>query len=225
MFQVHLQHYLKWLSSDRVDLHVDAEFASSRQVYRIVTEIDSGFTSHNKRMHVFSDEDEAKLKTSGVLSDKNPQSLLWKVWFDITYNLRTEKFPNGFLNNLTKDCLVLSLDEHGRYYTFRDDKWPLYWNKKGKMYEKPLCPNCPVKSTKLYLEKLSGIDALFQYPNLYWTKNQDFWYETMPVSERKLNLIMSEISKKAGLSKIYSSGSVTLLAKKHTFLERLKSCM
>lgn len=216
--------YLRWLSSNKVNLKEDSEFKSSNQVYSIVSKVDSGFVPSSKATVAFTEEDEVKLRNSGVLSDKSPENLLWKVYFDIIYYLGEESFPKYFLHNLKKDSLVLSSDERGRFYTFKDEGWPPHWAKNRKMYESlGGSETCPVRTMKLYLEKLLGsCNALFQVPKARCCTIVGDWYKNSPVSQKKLNCIMSEISKAAQLSNLYSYASVALLAKKHKFLGQLK---
>ena len=222
-FQLSMEKYLRWLSHGRVCMLVCPEFSSSRQVYDIVAKMESGHVVCNKLTAHFTEEDELRLKNSRILSDRSPQCLLWKVCFDITYHLCVHDYPSLFLYYLTKDDLKLSSDENGTYFTLKDKNWPVIKKTKRKMYAKPSCSDCPVRSTKLYLEKLSKIDALFQYPRKYWMKSADSWYHAMPIGRNKLKCFMPSISEQAGLSKMYSLESVILLSNKHRFLEQLES--
>ena len=46
------------------------------------------------------------------------------------------------------------------------------------LLSQPGSPKCPVASFKLYLSKLTNLDALFHQPNPYFKKpNHDFWHK------------------------------------------------
>ena len=42
---------------------------------------------------------------------------------------------------------------------------------------------CPAASFKLYKTKLTSLPDLFQQPNPYYKRPNDFWYKAQPVSE------------------------------------------
>ena len=79
----------------------------------------------------------------------------------------------------------------------------------GRMNAQSNDPNCPVKSYKLYLSKLSPkCDAFFQQPLNNVTTEKEVWYANQPVGLNKLGEMMKSISKKAGLTKVYTNHCV-----------------
>jgi len=66
---------------------------------------------------------------------------------------------------------------------------------------------------EFFLTKLNPeCDALFQYPKRNWRTSDQVWYENRPLCVNKLSTTMKEISKKAGLSRIYTNHSVRATA-------------
>ena len=62
---------------------------------------------------------------------------------------------------------------------------------------------------EFFLTKLNPeCDALFQYPKRNWRPSDQVWYENRPLGVNKLPTTMKEISKKASLSRIYTSHPV-----------------
>ena len=54
--------------------------------------------------------------------------------------------------------------------------------------------HCPVNSFKLYLEKLTSIDALFQTPNPNFKVQSNNWYKAIPVGENTKGKFLKNIS-------------------------------
>ena len=61
-----------------------------------------------------SDEDFHKLHTSGVLSNESPQSLLRKVWFNISFYFGRRGSEGQ--RRLTKDSFTIGKDDAGREF-------------------------------------------------------------------------------------------------------------
>ena len=78
--------------------------------------------------------------------------------------------------------------------------------KKQIMYEQPGDPNCPVKSLKMYIEKLNPkCPFLFQKPKSSSVGLSPVWYENKPIGVHKLESCMKELSIAAGLSQVYTN--------------------
>ena len=96
---------------------------------------------------------------------------------ELNYNESTKKSQGDDFNEMNEQAILLSQPENAR---------------------------CPVNSFKLYLSKLTEIDALFQAPNDKYL-SQGKWYKKLPVGENTIAKFMSEISKNASLSKKYTN--------------------
>ena len=215
---------MKWLSDSRVNVLEDQTFKKSNDIYNIVCYVDSGFVAPHKTTPVFTQEDSEKLQRSGVLSNKAPVNLLWKVYYDINYYLGENGFTKDYLYSLKKDSLIFCSDEQGNYCTIRDEHWHTPRIKKTKMYEQSTNPVCPFRNVKLYLSKLSVHEALFQYPKYVYTQIGT-WYNKVSLSKTKLYNLMKEISTAAELSDHYSLPSIGLLARKHRFLKEVRKVL
>lgn len=72
------------------------------------------------------------------------------------------------------------------------------------MFDDPDNPLCPVKTFQLYLTKLNlACPSLFQRPHDGITKASRFWFHMFPLNNTMLALMMYDISKDAGLSRVY----------------------
>ena len=217
IFLNYLSKYVSWLSGNKVNIKEDEAFKKSNDIYTIACKNDSGFVPLYKSTPVFTDEDVVKLKHSGVLSNKTPVNLLWKVYFDINYHLGGHGFTKDYLHSLKKDSLIFSSDDQGNYCALRE--------KKPKMYEwKNSCADCPVRNLRFYLSKLSHNEALFQYPRYVYNQT-GVWYSNVQLSKVKLYNLMREISKAAELSHEYTLASIVLLAKNHRFIKEVKNTL
>ncbi|XP_060591554.1 uncharacterized protein LOC132746434 [Ruditapes philippinarum] len=202
----------------RISISQDLEYNRSNE---ILTELVFTETQQNNGTVIdnvsypITEEDMKKLYTTRTLSDDDPTSLMWKVWFDITFHLCKGNLPRNFWRSLTKHSLVLESDVNGVFYSFADYVYIPADEQPGKMYATPNEPEkCPVRSTSFYLSKLcANCDALFQCSKRSWHKFQERWYLPVPVSRDKLDKIMSKISEHAQLSMVYDSTCVILTAK------------
>lgn len=213
-----------YLSSDSLSKNVhislaqDPEYAKSNSVLSCLILDETRWnisTVHERVVHTISEEDMEKIYTSKILSDEDPTHLLWKVWFDITYHLCKGRLPKNFWCSLSKHSLVLESDVNGVFYVFADYVYLPPDEEPGKMYATPDNPDkCPVRSTSLYLSKLSGnCNALFQCPKKSWN-NYESWYWPVPLGREMLDSIISHISVHADLSKMYDVSSVIQTAKR-----------
>lgn len=70
-------------------------------------------------------------------------------------------------------------------------------------------PYCPVSSFELYVSKLHlEYNRLWQRPRSSFYSTDDTWYCNEPVGEKKLTVFMSDLSKSATLSHIYTNHSI-----------------
>lgn len=166
---------------------------------------------------VIESQDLQKLKTSKALSPDNPWSLLRNVWFHlILFFCRRGREGQ---RELKTSSLKFEVDASGRHYaTMAHDEATKNHpggikdvnssEKKSRMYETDES-NDGYKALRLYLSKTNPkCESLFQYPKRNWAPTDDVWYENRPVGINKLDSMMREISKEAGLSRIYTNHSV-----------------
>ena len=79
----------------------------------------------------------------------------------------------------------------------------------GRMYDQPGSPPCPVLSYKKYIAKLHPeLDALWQRPVMSFLPEDQTWYCKMVIGKNPLSTMMSTISKRAGLSEVYTNHSI-----------------
>ena len=175
-----------------------------------------------------------RLYSSGTLSDKNPQSLLYKVLFELSLHCVGRDWQG--LRDLRRESFTLCTDENGHQYVtlaYHDlEKNQQGVNRKEsdrdpRMYEQLNDPNYPVASFKKYVSKLNPeCDASFQRPKT--TANSDIWYVNCPIGKNKLSTMMKEIFGKAQLSRVYSNHclrvtSVTVLSRNDFNLNDIRS--
>ena len=98
------------------------------------------------------------------------------------------------------------------------------------MSEMPGNPRCPVLAVKTYLSKRNKqCQALWQKPKnhkaMKFSPEQDVWYCNSPLGKHKLENLLIEMSKKAGLATIYTSQATSVTILKASGLEhaRVKS--
>ena len=172
--------------------------------------------------------DVQKCYSSGVLSDDNPTSLQFKVWFELSLHLG--RLGRDGLHYLHKDAFEVKMDESGDSYVQmccnEADKTHHGVDSEGniknpRMYATGLS-NCPVKSFQLYVAKLNPkCNRFFQRPKARrkprFEHEDEAWYDNVPVGIHKMSQYMKIISEKAGLGTIYTNHCVrvTLVTKLH----------
>ena len=143
--------------------------------------------------------------------DNDPRCLQHKVYFDIAFFLG--KRAKEGLRELKIDSFTLKTNAQGRDYlelNYNESTKKSPGDDFNEMNEQPILlsqPNdrrCPVNSFQLYKSKLTEIEDLFQSPNDK-LKIQGKWYKKSPVGENTIAKFMKEISKNAGLSRIYTN--------------------
>ena len=78
-----------------------------------------------------------------------------------------------------------------------------------RMYGLPGSSMDPISSLKLMLSKLHpDCEALFQTPLTKFSKAAECWYKNEPLGKNSIAQLMPKISKKAGLSQVYTAHCV-----------------
>lgn len=163
-------------------------------------------------------DDRDKLLTSDATAVIHPVALQRKVWLDLVLHFGLK--GNQAMWLLTKDSFLLQTDSHGlRYYSLDYDaeigKAATYtqmrdWHWTSRMYEVPQSPYCPVSSMNWYLSKLCESESqLFQRPldMVGMWSMMKAWYQR-PLGLQAITRMMSDISRDASLSCVYTNTSI-----------------
>ncbi|KAM7294684.1 uncharacterized protein ISCGN_024190 [Ixodes scapularis] len=145
-----------------------------------------------------------------------PRGLQQKVWFDLMIHLGSEGIENQ--HSMRKDSFViLKSQSDGR----RRLQWKVDGQSRGApVFDDPENPLCPVKTFQLYLTKLNvSCPSLFQRPHDGITKASRFWFHMFPLNNTMLALMMYDISKDAGLSRVYPNFCTQVLPEKGRFYQ------
>ena len=148
-----------------------------------------------------------------MLSNSPPQTLQNKVFFEMM--LHFGRCGREGLRSLTKDNIMFRLDDNScEYATIRHNELdktrqvvqPKEMEKKQVMYAQTDDPECPVQSLKLYLSKLHPqCPFLFQKPKSGRVNELDVWYQNRVLGIHKIDNMMKDISKSAGLSQLFTN--------------------
>ncbi|KAL1435861.1 hypothetical protein MTO96_010634 [Rhipicephalus appendiculatus] len=142
-----------------------------------------------------------------------PRGLQQKVWFDLMIHLGSDGIENQ--HAMRKDSFMLLKSP-------ADGRRRLQWKIPGgaSIPDDPENPLCPVRTFQLYLSKLNvACPALFQRPHDGITKTSRFWFHMFPLNNTMLALMMYDISKDAGLSRVYPNFGTQVLPEKGRFYE------
>jgi len=142
-----------------------------------------------------------------VFNVETPQGLLNKVFFEILlYFCRRGQEDLRDLRPDLKEYIRRTSSEVTKNHQGVDDED--YEPEGGRMYA-TVTPRCPVTSFKKYLEKRNQNNtALWQRPRNSFDENDSTWFEKQPIGKNTLGCMMSNISKAAKLSKIYTNHCV-----------------
>lgn len=188
-------------------------WTSTAILERVITEQKEGkeVTPDIKQNKVIKPSDLDKMYTTGVLSNRDPLSLLRKVWFELILHFGGKVISS---KSVTRQSFHLCFDEKGvAYYKLSDDintSGKKSNNAQSRMYAIPGDDLCPVYSMTLYLSKLSPRNnSLFQCPvRKKVTDDDEAWYMNLTFGHNRLVTMMSDISKAAKLSRIYTNRCV-----------------
>eukprot|EP00057_Strongylocentrotus_purpuratus_P018990 XP_011673464.1 PREDICTED: uncharacterized protein KIAA1958-like [Strongylocentrotus purpuratus] len=210
-----INRYLKSEYHEVIDIIKDIEFTHCNVAFKAakveLKKIGKGFVQHHDSI---ASGDLQKLYSSTVFDQDTPSGLQAKVWFEIALYFCRRGREN--LRELNKDHFKIETDENGHEFVTqnvdemtkktREDNLSSRTDG-GRMYSTGRA-DCPVASFKKYHSKLSERgDALFQTPKTF-TPSCGPWYKKTPLGKNSLGNKMSTISKKAGLSKVYTNHCV-----------------
>ncbi len=153
--------------------------------------------------------------------DKNPEVLLHKVFFDLSFYL-SKRSRDGF-RYLTVNSFEFCLSKSGRKFVKlkEEENMPKsvkyqetdVLEKRGIILAQD-SPRCPVQSLRLYLDKIhKDVVEFFQRPNkLFCCSNERSWYHRAPLGQRAVGNIMRVVSENACLSTSYTNCSIRVTA-------------
>lgn len=209
-----------------INLMKDATFLSANKMLKALASKYIKTGGKEKRFDSIEKEDLIKLRN--YFQRENPTQLQDEVIFNIL--LHFGQRGREHLRLLTKSSISFSSDSDGRDYAFISEGLPSknrrasikrsdYEDfKQARMYANPeeSEENCPLQALKLYISKMNANESLFPKPlNKF---NNTVWYSTKAVRGKDwLGRFMSELSKKAKLSKQYTNHCirVTTVSKLH----------
>ena len=140
------------------------------------------------------------------------------MWFNLCYYLG-RRGREGW-RELTKNSLEFKHDDQNKEYVTIEHTEQTKNNQGGskqkdqdytdvRMYGLPGSSMDPISSLKLMLSKLHpDCEALFQTPLTKFSKAAECWYKNEPLGKNSIAQLMPKISKKAGLSQVYTAHCV-----------------
>ena len=157
---------------------------------------------------------------------ETPESLLQTAWFNIMLHFGKRGREN--MREMTAEDIQIHKSSSGLEYITLVERATK--NQQGGLNsseheaaaaEMAASPRCPVLAVKTYFSKRNKqCQALWQKPKnhkaMKFSPAEDVWYCNAPLGKHKLENLLSEMSRKAGLATIYTSHclcatSVTIL--------------
>ncbi|XP_077488109.1 uncharacterized protein LOC144098992 [Amblyomma americanum] len=214
-FQVGLNGYLRSLYGADFELGRDPVFAplAGPSASGAVSSGGAGRMGQSADAVVITPEDLTKIGQYFWRVVNTPRGLQQKVWFDLMIHLGSDGIENQ--HAMRKDSFALLKSP-------ADGRRRLQWKVPGgaSVPDDPQNPLCPVRTFQLYLSKLNvACPALFQRPHDGITKASRFWFHMFPLNNTMLALMMYDISKDAGLSRVYPNFCTQVLPEKGRFYE------
>ncbi|XP_052777005.1 uncharacterized protein LOC128214539 [Mya arenaria] len=155
---------------------------------------------------ILAKEDLEKLYLSKAFSTSTPTGLLNKVWFEVCINFCSKGRDSQ--RELTPDVFQFQTDDQGKeYVTMKPEALKVHGKKRKpvRMYSTG-DQRCPVTSLKLYLAKRNpGCPSFFQRP-------LDTGFGSRAIGINALGKMMIDISRSAGLSKVYPNRAIRATA-------------
>ncbi|XP_062603853.1 uncharacterized protein LOC134265645 [Saccostrea cucullata] len=202
----------------KISLLDSNDFVKSNNMFKsMLKKIKKDGFDKTKHYEAISEADLQKLRSTDILSCRDPKSLQRKVWFDITLSFARRGREN--IRDLKCSAFIFKTDDAGKEYV------QMAYNEATKnhpgdrikdndhetqprMYATS-SSQCPVTSLRLYLDKRNKTnEILFQQAKRTFNPNDDEWYTSRPLGEKTLNNMMKSISADAGLSKSYTNHCV-----------------
>ncbi|CAN7984547.1 unnamed protein product, partial [Ixodes pacificus] len=217
-FQIGLNNYLRTVFGADFDLARDPAFSDAAlpRPPAVVKLCPVASNGQSADAVIIGAEDLTKIGQYFWKVINTPRGLQQKVWFDLMIHLGSEGIENQ--HSMRKDSFViLKSQSDGR----RRLQWKVDGQSRGApVFDDPENPLCPVKTFQLYLTKLNvSCPSLFQRPHDGITKASRFWFHMFPLNNTMLALMMYDISKDAGLSRVYPNFCTQVLPEKGRFYQ------
>ncbi len=157
-------------------------------------------------------------KLKSYFSCDSPEKLVEFVWFSLCYYLG-RRGREGW-RELTKNSLEFSKDDQDKEYAVVKHTEQTKNHQGGykqkdqdytdvRMYEIPGSTLDPVAALQFMLSKLHpDCEALFQTPLINFDMSGTCWFKNEPMGKNAISQLMPKISKKAGLSHVYTAHCV-----------------
>jgi hypothetical protein len=193
------------------NIFADREFKQANLVYegklKSIKRSGKDTTRHKPPIEA---KDMAKFYKTGVLSDTNPQSLLRKVFLEVSLHFG-RRGREGW-RSLKRDSFAICIDaSNNEYVTLVHNELDKNHQNDENKVQCMFATNddyCPVRSFKLYLKKMNpNCQAFLQRP-LTKFAGRDTWYANAPLGVNSIGNLLKEISKEAGVSQIYTNHSI-----------------
>lgn len=208
-----------------MDIVRDKQFRSANEMLdsKLKTNLAQGLSRPTKHKPIINTGDLQLISAYMNQSSSNPVILRQKVW----YNLAIHFVSRGleFHEQLSRNSFNFLKDETGREYVTLTHETKEKTKQGGlqsedshtdkRMYATGT-PSCPVDSLKFFLKKTDiSAQSLFNQCNkdaLMSPSLTTVWYNTIPVKHHAFTRFMSDISKKAVCSKVYTAHSLRATA-------------
>lgn len=215
-----LQRHLSFPPCSRaINIVSGITFKRANNVIRaIIREMKRKGSSLSKLHEPITPEDLKRMYTSEALSQKDPTSLLHKVYFEMA--LHFGMFGRERFREVEQQHIQFRVDGNGVEYAQlmlnpleKDQGIP----KKKSEYDLRMYgtgqDSCPLASLKYYISKLHPkCKAFFQRPKTTDFENAHIWYISDPVGVHTIGKFMESISKRAQLSYVYSNRCIKATA-------------
>lgn len=213
-----LNRYLKAPPHNKTfDIIHDSAFAASNDMYKVASrEIKATGRAEIKHHPHMVDLDREKLYRSSYLSTDTPYGLYNKVQYDVRYFFCRRGCEN--MEKMTKSSFSVQTDESSgrKYVTMRDELTKNHRDDQeafGGFMPETRTPDCPVASFEKYRERLHPDQERFWcYPRDSFLESDAVWYTKRPVGVNTLQQFLPRLSKKCGLSRVYTNHSVRATA-------------
>ena len=194
------------------------EFGSSnRMLFAVIKKLKQQGKDVTTHYPAISADDLLKIQSTDGFDVSDPIQLQEKCFFNIQLHFARRGREN--FRNLCKSSFMLSKDDTGReFLEFKyHEKTKNHasidsFQTKPRLYASEKTENCPLAAIKLYMAKLDpNCDILFtkaKYSKVFNPQKEEVWYTTKPLGINTIGNLMKNISKRLGLSQMYTNHSI-----------------
>ena len=201
----------------KFDIITGSEFGEANECFKTaLAEIKKAGKGDIEHYPEIEEGDLKKLYQSMYMDPSTPFGLANRVQMNI--RLYFCRRANENMESMTKDTFVVkSYPDTGRKYIIKKTD-ELTKNQRESDREKisghmpadsEVSDICPVRSFETYLSKLNpDCNRLWQYPKDSFSASDECWYTKKPIGKDSLASFLSNLSRKVGLSKVYTNHSI-----------------